>query len=121
MGGTIALKELIKLDVAKELAMTGKEINGEQAFCHGLITHIDNNPAKRAIEIASSIVKQSPDTIAAVKRLYNKSWWSKPGFALIRETYYQMKIILGKNFKNKTYNQSNQDKLPRKFTDRKNW
>lgn len=121
MGGTLALKELIKLDVAKELAMTGKIINGEQALYHGLVTHIDENPSQRALELAQIISIHSPDAIAATKKLYNKSWWGKSAFALARESYYQIRILLGKNFRIKTYNQSNKDKQPREFISRKDW
>jgi len=121
MGGTIALKELIQLDVAKELAMTGEVINGEQALAYGLITHLDENPAKRAVELAETISKHSPDAVAATKKLYNKSWWSNSGLALLRESYYQIRILLGKNFRVKTYNQTNLDKEPRKFINRKPW
>lgn len=121
MGGTLALKELVKLDVAKELAMTGNLINGEQAFSYGLVTHIDEKPHERALKIAQEIALNTPDAIAAVKKLYNKSWWSKSGFILIRETYYQLRIVLGKNFRVKTYNQINQDKPPRAFSKRQNW
>lgn len=121
MGGTLALKELIKLDVAKELAMTGKVINGEQAHSHGMVTHVDEKPYERAVELAEAISMHSPDAVAATKTLYNKSWWSKPGFALARESFYQIRILLGKNYRIKTYNQTNPEKEPRKFIKRKNW
>jgi enoyl-CoA hydratase/carnithine racemase len=121
MGGTLALKELIKLDVAKELAMTGKIINGNQAFAYGLVTHVDAEPYDRAVELAQTIVKHSPDAVAATKKLYNKSWWGKSGVALARESFYQIKILLGKNYKVKTYNQTNPNEEARKFLDRKEW
>ncbi len=121
MGGTLALKELLRLDVAKEVAMTGAVINGEQAVVCGLITHIDIKPYERALELAQTIIQNSPDSVAAIKKLYNKSWWGSSGFALLREPYYQIRILLGKNFKVKTYNQTNPNKEPRKFTKRKNW
>lgn len=121
MGGTLALKELIRLDIAKELAMTGKIITGEQALAYGLITHLDENPKDRAVELAETIVMHSPDAVAATKKLYNKSWWSKPSFALARESYYQIRILLGKNSKTKTYNQTHPDEESRKFINRKNW
>ena len=121
MGGTLALKELLRLDKAKELAMTGEVIEGSQALEYGLVTHVDDEPFERAIKLAEMIAKQSPDSIAATKKLYNKSWWSKPGLALLRESYYQIKILIGKNRAIKTYNQINQDKKTREFINRKNW
>jgi enoyl-CoA hydratase/carnithine racemase len=121
MGGTLALKELIKLDVAKELAMTGKVITGEQAHGYGLLTHIANNPHEKALQLAETIVNHSPDAVAATKKLYNKSWWSKPGFALARESFYQIKILLGKNSRIKIYNQTHPDEESRTFKQRNNW
>ncbi|WP_019026774.1 crotonase/enoyl-CoA hydratase family protein [Colwellia piezophila] len=121
MGGTLALRELLSLDIAKELAMTGAIINGEQALNYGLVTHVDEDPAEKALQLAQAICQQSPDAVAATKKLYNKSWWSKPGFALLRESYYQVKILLGKNQKIKTYNQLHQDEKTREFVKRQNW
>lgn len=121
MGGTLALKELMTLDKAKELAMTGKVITGTQALNYGLVSYVDENPFDRAVQLAKEICEQSPDAIAATKTLYNKSWWSKPGFALARESYYQVRILLGKNRAIKSYNQTHQDDKPRGFIKRKNW
>jgi len=121
MGGTLALKELIRLDVAKELAMTGKVITGKQALSYGLVTHIADKPYEKALELAETIAQQSPDAVAATKKLYNKSWWSKPGFALARESFYQIKILLGKNCKIKAYNQTHPDEAPKEFIKRQNW
>jgi len=121
MGGTLALKELLKLDTAKELAMTGEVMAGGKALEHGLITHIDPVPYERALDIANLISQQSPDAIAATKKLYNKSWWSKPGLALARESYYQVKILLGKNRAIKTYNQTHPDEKQKDFVQRQNW
>ena len=121
MGGTLALRELLSLDNAKELAMTGETISGEQALNYGLVTHVDANPSEKALQLARAICHQSPDAVAATKKLYNKSWWSKPGFALARESYYQIKILLGRNRKIKSYNQLHQDEKPREFVNRQNW
>lgn len=121
MGGTLALRELLSLDIAKELAMTGATISGEQALNYGLVSHVAEDPNEKAMQLAQLICQQSPDAVAATKKLYNKSWWSKPGFALARESYYQVKILLGKNRKVKSYNQIHQDAVPKQFTNRQNW
>jgi enoyl-CoA hydratase/carnithine racemase len=121
MGGTIALRELIGLDRAKELAMTAKVISGTKAHEIGLVTHVDVNPVDKAVDLAKLICQQSPDSIAATKKLYNKSWWSKPGLALARESYYQIKILFGKNRVTKTYNQTHPDNLDKEFSKRQRW
>lgn len=121
MGGTTALHKLVNLDVAKELAMTATIIDGEKALQLGLITHVSNKPLVKAQQLAEIISQQSPDTVAATKKLYNKSWMSSNGMMLLRESYYQIKIILGKNQKIKTYNQLHLEQDKKDFKQRKKW
>lgn len=121
MGGTVAFKELTQLDKVKELAMTGREISGVEALKYGLVSHIDNEPLAKAKDIAKELCRYSPDSVAATKKLYDKSWWSSPGMALARESWYQIKILLGKNYRIKTYNQLHKDKEQKVFGHRKRW
>jgi len=124
MGGTLAFKTLIKQDIAIELAMSAKQISGEQAKTYGLVTHLSKNPLTAAQTLAEQLTENSPDANAAIKKLLQKSWWSNAGMSLLRESYYQIKIILGKNqgiavqrqldhSKNKS--QDEKSFLPRKF------
>ncbi|OUS23858.1 enoyl-CoA hydratase [Thalassotalea sp. 42_200_T64] len=99
MGGNIALRELMPIDMAKELAMTGKVINAEQAKQYGLVTHISDDVPEKALELAKEICARSPDSVAAVKKLYNQNWTLASWKMLAKESYYQLKIILGKNQK----------------------
>jgi len=121
MGGTLALRELCRMDMAKELAMTAKFIDGAQAQAAGLVTHVSDNPLEHAQNLAKEICEQSPDTVAAVKKLYNKSWLNSAGSALMRESFYQLKIIMGKNSKIKSYNQTHKPEEHKKFIQRKKW
>jgi enoyl-CoA hydratase/carnithine racemase len=121
MGGTLALREHCRMDTTKELAMTARIIDGNQAQAAGLITHISQDPLTKAQELAEEISQQSPDSVAGVKKLYNKSWFGSKGAALMRESYYQLRIILGKNGKIKTYNQTHPSDEPKKFINRKKW
>lgn len=121
MGGTVGMREVISQDHAKELAMTGKELTGDEAKAIGLITHVNENPLAAAYELANTIAKQSPDAVAAVKKLYNKSWWSGDGMALARETWYQIKVIFGKNRAIKGYNQTHGEDQQKAFLPRKKW
>jgi len=121
MGGTVALRNNIKLDVAKELAMTAAVLDGEQAMQLGLITHVAASPLVKAQQLAELIKKQSPDSVAATKKLYNKSWAGGNAMMLLRESYYQIKILLGKNQKIKTYNQLHQEQDAKPFKIRKKW
>lgn len=121
MGGSVAIREICGMDIAKELAMTGKTIDGKQAKNIGLITYVSDNPLEKAQEYANEISQQSPDTVAAVKKLYNKSWHGSAGMALFRESFYQLKILMGKNFKIKSYNQTHEPSEHKKFLKRKKW
>ncbi len=121
MGGTLALRENCRMDVAKELAMTAEFIDGDTAKEKGLITHVNDDPLLMAKELATQIAQQSPDAVAAVKRLYNKSWFSSKGMVLLRESLYQMRIMNGKNMKIKSYNQTHEKDQHKDFIDRKKW
>ncbi|MFT5758336.1 MAG: enoyl-CoA hydratase/carnithine racemase [Alteromonadaceae bacterium] len=121
MGGTVALRNIVNVDVAKELAMTAAIIDGERALSLGLVTHVSNEPLVKAQQLADIISQQSPDSVAATKTLYNKSWSSTKGMALLRESYYQIKILLGKNQQIKTYNQLHEKQESKTFKERRKW
>ena len=119
MGGTLPLRELVRLDHVKELAMTGKIVSGEEALDYGLVTYVKDDAVKFAHELAKSIMPLSPDAIGAAKRLYNKSWWGSAGLALLRESIYQIKVLMGKNARIKAYNQTHDKQKP--FKERMRW
>ncbi|WP_448213916.1 crotonase/enoyl-CoA hydratase family protein [Colwellia sp. MEBiC06753] len=120
MGGTVALRELIATDKAKLLAMTGRELTAKQAQSLGLITKACDEPYEAAMALAKEISLQSPDSVAGVKRLYKQAWWHTKAFALARESWYQIKIIKGKNQRIKTHNQLKPDQA-KDFKDRGSW
>lgn len=93
MGGTITLRELAPIDIVKELAMTGRIFNAEEAKSYGLITHIYDDPMAKAIEFAEAIKQRSPDAVACTKQLFNKTWLSSIKQALNWETKLQRKLI----------------------------
>ncbi len=121
MGGLLALRSHCRIDVAKELTMTAKILNGKEAKEAGLVTHIADDPMSMAQELAEEICLQSPDAVAAVKKLYNKSWIGGRGTALMRETFYQLRVIFGKNSKIKAYNQTHDEDKQKHFLPRKKW
>ncbi len=121
MGGTIALRDLIAIDQAKRLAMTAEMFTGQQALALNLVTEITATPLADAQAFAESLISQSPDAIAANKKLYNKSWQSSKGWALFRESYYQIKVMMGKNMQRKVYNQTHDVEQKKPFLPRKKW
>ena len=97
MGANLALRELVAKDVAMKLAMSAELISAQKALDYGLITRLSDDPLQRAIQFAGQITERSPDTVAAVKKLYQQTWFKAEWRMLARESYYQVKILLGKN------------------------
>lgn len=96
MGGTLALRDILPRDQAMKLAMTAEEINAAQALELGLVTAIEGDPGAYSAALAQTLCERSPDAVAAVKRLYRKSWGGD-GAVLARESLYQMRILAGAN------------------------
>jgi enoyl-CoA hydratase/carnithine racemase len=121
MGGLETLRRHCRLDVAKELTFTSALLNGEQAKDAGLVTHVETDPMAAAERLVATLNEQSPDALAGVKKLYNKSWSGSKEALLMRETWYQLRVILGKNSKIKAYNQTHETDQQKSFQPRKRW
>ena len=57
--------------------------------------------------LAAQIIERSPDAVAAVKKLYQQNWFKAEWMMLAKESYYQLKILLGKNQKRAVKRQLN--------------
>lgn len=97
MGGTLALREITGRDHAMWLSMSAEVLSGRQALDLGLVTRLADEPSGQAREMALALTERSPDAVAAIKRLYRKSWNSRSGTVLARETAYQARILAGAN------------------------
>jgi len=97
MGGTLALRELTRRDHAMHIAMTAETLDANSALQWGLVTEMSTEPVDSAQKLARLLSQRSPDAVAAVKRLYRKSWTGSEGAALARETLYQWRILAGAN------------------------
>ncbi len=73
MSGTQTLRRLVRLDVAKELAYTGRVVGGAEAVELGLATHLADAPREAAFELAREIAGRSPNAVRAAKRLLDAS------------------------------------------------
>lgn len=74
MGLTQTVRDLIRLDVLKELTFTGRVVSGEEAQALGLVTRVCDDPLEAALESARAIAGKSPDAIRAGKKLLEESW-----------------------------------------------
>jgi enoyl-CoA hydratase/carnithine racemase len=86
MTGTQMLPRLVGLDVAKELAFTGRMVSGEEAVQLGLATRVADDPHAAAMELATEIAGKSPSAIKGVKALLNMAGQVSLGEAFKIET-----------------------------------
>lgn len=97
MGATVTLKDIVGLDVAKELTFTGRVVDGETAAALRLITRTESDPLAAARELAKEIAGKSPDAIRHAKRLFHTAWAIDEARALNTEAKAQQSLLA--NFK----------------------
>jgi enoyl-CoA hydratase/carnithine racemase len=93
MAITRTLPRLVGIDVAKELAFTGRLLSGSEACELGLVTHVADDPLAAARELAAEIAGRSPDAVRAMKRLFDHSWTGSPEETLRLEADLQLGLI----------------------------
>lgn len=93
MSLTQTLRDLVPLDVAKELTFTGRILSGEEAHALGLVTHVAEDPLAAALELAREIAGKSPDAIRAGKKLLEESWHADERSGLELESKLQTDLI----------------------------
>ncbi len=72
-GGTQRLARTTTLGFAKELILTGRLVDAEEAYRRGLVEGIHEPVLDRAFETARLITKKGPEALAAAKALLNRS------------------------------------------------
>lgn len=97
MSGMVTLSRLTRVDIAQELTMTGRFFSGTEAAEYGLVSKVSETPLETAQSLAQTIVKQSPDAIAATKYLYKKTWRKDTRGALLWERITQLRLLGRKN------------------------
>jgi enoyl-CoA hydratase/carnithine racemase len=93
MGGVALLRELVRIDVAKELTMTGRILPGAEALALGLVTRLAEAPLEEAAALAAEIATRSPDAVAAAKFLLQEGWHATEEEALAAERRWQRRVI----------------------------
>lgn len=93
MSASQTIRDLVPIDVAKELIFTGKIINGEEAARLGLVTRICERPHDEAMALAREIATKNPDAVRAAKKLLNETWHSDSARGLLMESELEMKLI----------------------------
>ncbi len=93
MSITQTLRDLIPMDVAKELTFTGRVFSGTEAKALGLVTQVAEDPHARAMEIATEIAGKNPDAIRFGKQLFEESWHADQATGLKMEATMQTKLV----------------------------
>lgn len=97
MTGSVTLRELVPMDVAKRLAMTAEIFDGQQALAYGLVSGVSEDPLKEAEALAGQLRERSPDAVALTKRLLHRTWSQSPRWAFFTETVLQAHLMRGAN------------------------
>ena len=94
MGGSVRFYDLMRDDIVRELAFTGRTFDATQAHGYGLVTRVDADPLALALATAREIATRSPDAVRALKRLFGVQ--SSPAAApgLLAECVEQ-EVLLG--------------------------
>lgn len=97
MTGSITLRELLPMDQAKRLTMTGELFDGHRAKSLNLVTELSDDPLAMAETLAAQIKTRSPDAVAAAKMLFQKAWSASERRALWIESWLQLKMFRSRN------------------------
>lgn len=71
MTGPQTLVRLCGLDIAKELVLTARRIDGATAASLGLVTHVSEDPVADATALATEIAGRNPEAVRGAKALLN--------------------------------------------------
>lgn len=93
MSASQTIRDLVSIDVAKELIFTGKIIKGEEAARLKLVTRVCEKPHEEAMILAKEIASKNPEAIRAAKKLLNKVWHGDSARGLLMESELEMTLI----------------------------
>jgi len=93
MSVTQTIRDLVSIDVAKELIFTGKVIKGEEAARLKLVTHVCEKPYDDAMALAKEIASKNPDAVRAAKKLLNEVWHGDSARGFMMESELMMTIM----------------------------
>jgi enoyl-CoA hydratase/carnithine racemase len=97
MSGIQSLSQVVGIDHAKRLTMTGEVVSGSRAVELGLASEVAEDPYAAALALAEQLATRSPDTLAAAKRLFERTWSAGPRRTFARERVEQVRMFLAAN------------------------
>jgi enoyl-CoA hydratase/carnithine racemase len=93
MSLTQTLRDLVSIDVAKELVFTAKVVRGEEAARLKLVTHVCEKPYDEAMVLAKEIASKNPDAVRAAKKLLNGAWHGDSARGFMMESEIMMTVM----------------------------
>lgn len=96
MGLTQSGFGVLRADVVKELAMTARLFDGEQALAYGVVSYVSSDPLGLAKQLIAEIATRSPDAVSASKHLINQMYLQS-SLTLYQEKLWQLKMLMSKN------------------------
>lgn len=93
MSASQTLRDLVRLDVAKELTFSGRVVEAAEALSLGLLTRVDEDPVTAALDMARDIAGRNPDAITLGKYLLDNAWHGDDEAGLRLEEVLQARII----------------------------
>ncbi|MEH6588074.1 MAG: crotonase/enoyl-CoA hydratase family protein [Halioglobus sp.] len=97
MSASQTLRDLVRLDVAKELTFTGRVVEAQEALALGLVTRLEEDPVNAALAMARDIAGRSPDAITYGKYLLDHGWHGNDMDGLRLEEKLQGRILAKPN------------------------
>lgn len=93
MSASQTLRDLVRVDVAKELSYTGRVVGGEEAHSLGLVTRLSDTPYEDAMAMAREIAVKNPDAVARSKYMFETTWRDSSVDGLAEEQRLQTPIL----------------------------
>ena len=93
MGAFVLLPGLVRDDLARELAYTGRVFSGQEAASLGLATRVCADPRAEALTLAAEIAGRSPHAVRAAKRMFETGRSASRGEVLLAESQEQADLI----------------------------
>ena len=97
MSASQSLRDIVRLDVAKELTFTGRIVSGAEAQALGLVTQLSDSPYESAHSMAAQIAAQNPDAVSMAKYLYDNTRNADETTGLQLEEQLQQRLLVSDN------------------------